>query len=135
MNWHFHLHMYGPSTPPFKTCHMYVPRLTLRDTVTILKLYFNIVNVVEWSQMLAIGINYCGYSISRIWVRTPLTMSLQEYNSSTLGFHFHTHVCKSVRHLVFIIITIKFSLGTITGCNNKMLLSFSDTCFNCLYIE
>ena len=59
----------------------------------LLKLYFYVADVAEWSWPLDMKLrNWC-CSVSIVWVRIPSRgnqkMSVQKSNSNTVGFHFH----------------------------------------------
>ena len=55
----------------FDKCLMFIPRLVLRDKVTLqlLKLYFYIVDVVEWSRALDVRLSEWCCSVSMVWVQ------------------------------------------------------------------
>jgi hypothetical protein len=55
------------------TCLVSTSRFSLRDKVTLrlLKLYFNIVDVVEWSRALDIRLSDWCCSVSMVWVQIP----------------------------------------------------------------
>ena len=55
------------------TCLMSISRFSLRDKVTLrlLKLYFYISDVVEWSRALDIRLSNCCCSVSMVWVQIP----------------------------------------------------------------
>jgi hypothetical protein len=55
------------------TCLMSISRFSLQDKVTLrlLKLYFNIVDVVEWSRALDIRLSDWCCSVSMVWVQIP----------------------------------------------------------------
>jgi hypothetical protein len=55
------------------TCLMSISRFSLRDKVTLqlLKLYFNITDVVEWSRALDIRLRDWCCSVSMVWVQIP----------------------------------------------------------------
>ena len=55
------------------TCLMSISRFSLRDKVTLqlLKLYFNITDVVEWSRALDIRLRDWCCSVSMVWIQIP----------------------------------------------------------------
>ena len=60
---------------------MSISRFSLRDKVTLrlLKLYFYIANVTDWSRTLDIRLSELCYSVSMVWVQIP---SMEEQNLS-----------------------------------------------------
>jgi hypothetical protein len=76
----------------------------LEVTLRLLKLYFNIADVVEWSRALDIRLNDWCCSVSMVWVQIPSrgeqNLTAQKSNSNTLWFNFQTYykrqmVCKT----------------------------------------
>ena len=67
------------------TCLMSISRFFLRDKVALrlLKLYFNIADVVEWSRALDIRISNWCCSVSMVWVQIP-SREKQKFVSSIL---------------------------------------------------
>ena len=55
------------------TCLMSISRFSLRDNVTLrlLKLYFYIADMVEWSRVLNIRLSDWCCSVSMVWVKIP----------------------------------------------------------------
>ena len=78
------------------TCLISISRFSLRDKVTLrlLKLYFYIADVVEWSRALDIRLNDWCCSISMVWVqiqsREEKKLSTQRSNSNTVWFNSQT---------------------------------------------
>ena len=73
------------------TCLMSISRFSLRDKVTLrlLKLYFYIADVVEWSRALDIRIsNWC---CSVLMVKKK-NLTAQRSNSNTVWFNFQTYI-------------------------------------------
>ena len=77
---------------------MTISRFSLRDKLTLrlLKLYFNIADVVEWSRALDIRLSDWCCSVSMMWVQIPLreeqNLSAQRSNSNTVWFNFQTYI-------------------------------------------
>ena len=66
------LSIFVPSTR-LDTCILSISRFTLRDKVILrlLKLYFNIADVVEWSRALDIRLSDWCCSVSMVWAQKP----------------------------------------------------------------
>jgi hypothetical protein len=80
------------------TCLMSVSRFSLQNNVTyrLMKLFFYITDVAEWSRALDIRVNdwYC--SVSMVWVQITSReeqKSAQKSNSNIVWFNFQTCVC------------------------------------------
>ena len=82
------------------TCLMTICRFSFRDKVTLrlLKLYFDITDVVEWSRALDIRLSDWCCSVSMVWVQIPsreeqqFVCTAQRSNSNTLWFNFQTYI-------------------------------------------
>ena len=72
------------------TCLMHISRFSLRDKerLRLLKLYFYIADVVEWSRALDIRLSDWCCSVSMVWV--------QRSNSNTVWFNFQTYAIFSI---------------------------------------
>ena len=91
------LSIYVPSTHAY-THLLSISRLSLRDKVTLrlLKLYFYIADVVEWSRALDIRISDWCCSVSMVWVQIPSreeqNLTAQISNSNTVWLNFQTYI-------------------------------------------
>ena len=80
------------------TCLMSIARFSLRDNVTLrlLKLYFYIVDVVEWSRALDIMLSEWCCSVSMVWVQIRRGknkhLTAQGSNSNPVWFNFQTYI-------------------------------------------
>ena len=80
------------------TCLMSIARFSLRDNVTLrpLKLYFYIVDVVEWSRALDIRLSEWCCSVSMVWVQIRRgknkKLTAQRYNSKIVWFNFQRYI-------------------------------------------
>jgi hypothetical protein len=72
------------------TCLVSISRFSLRDKVTLrlLKLYFNIADVAEWSRALDIRLSDWCCSVSMVWVQIPSRGQLKDQILTLFGLIF-----------------------------------------------
>ena len=72
------------------TCLVSISRFSLRDKVTLrlLKLYFNIADVSEWSRALDIRLSDWCCSVSMVWVQIPSRGQLKDQILTLFGLIF-----------------------------------------------
>ena len=72
------------------TCLVSISRFSLRDKITLrlLKLYFNIADVAEWSRALDIRLSDWCCSVSMVWVQIPSRGQLKDQILTLFGLIF-----------------------------------------------
>ena len=99
------------------------PQFALREKVTLrlLKLFFQGVDVVEWSRALDVRLSEWCCSVSMVWVQIPSreeqNLTALKSNSNTVWFNFQTYIIFSI-NLVSLLLTLRSS-GTdiLYGCH------------------